>query len=241
MIVKTLKADSSKRIKFLAGINRAVVPSHVTKLCESIKLMGVIRPVVLSDITFLSGKKETYIIDGQHLFTGLIRLGQDIPFITIPIKNSQELVEKIALLNASSKSWTMSDYVIAWGSIKSEYKILEKLYNTYDFELATIVSIAMNITRENCRKVIKKGLLEFKENQSFVTDTLDKVTDVFKHVPRMDNFSNRTFIDTYLKVKNNSKYNHKKFMDYIKKNSAKLVFATNDSASLHDFLSRGLI
>jgi hypothetical protein len=110
-----LKKDSHKSFSYLAGINRPINPSQVTKLAESVNKLGILRPVIVAEISFLTGKKTNYIIDGQHLFNALLRNNMDIPFISIKIDTKVQLVESIALLNASSKNWAMIDYITSEG------------------------------------------------------------------------------------------------------------------------------
>jgi hypothetical protein len=106
-----LKANAKKRFYFLAGINRPITPNQVTKLAASILMMGIIRPIVIAELSFITGVKQKYIVDGQHLYNACLRLGINIPYIIVTVKNQEELIEKIALLNASSKSWTQFDYL----------------------------------------------------------------------------------------------------------------------------------
>ena len=117
MKIQYLKIGSSKAFYYLAGINRPINPSQVTKLSESLLKLGILRPIIVAEISFLTGKKTSYIIDGQHLFNAMLRNNMDIPYKVIEIKNKVELVEAIALLNASSKSWTMIDYVTSWSCV----------------------------------------------------------------------------------------------------------------------------
>lgn len=119
MKILTLNKDSNSSFYFLAGINRPVIPQHVTKLSNSINEMGVLRPVVIAVISFVTGKPLKYIIDGQHLFNALLRNNMDIPYIIINITDQVDLIEKIALLNASSRSWTLLDYIHAWSSVNN--------------------------------------------------------------------------------------------------------------------------
>ena len=88
-----LKANTT--LYFLAGINRGITISHVTKLANSIKMMGVIRPIVCAYLDFIDGTKKLYIIDGQHLYYALMRYGMDIPYTLVTIKDKQQLVETI--------------------------------------------------------------------------------------------------------------------------------------------------
>ena len=47
---------SKKSVKYLAGINRPIIPYHVTKLAQALTMMGVIRPIVIANISFIDGK-----------------------------------------------------------------------------------------------------------------------------------------------------------------------------------------
>ena len=60
--VDYLPATSSKGFSMLAEINRAVSPSHVTKIADSINRMGVIRCVVVAELPFINGTNDKFII-----------------------------------------------------------------------------------------------------------------------------------------------------------------------------------
>ena len=144
-LLKDLKwagKDSSTLFNLLAGINRPVTPAHVTKISTSIQKNGNARAVIIVKVDFIDGVMKSYIIDGQHLFFALLRNNMDIPYVTMEVKNKEELVETIALLNTSSKSWTTMDYVSAWSSIVPDYVVLSKMYKTYDLELGQIAELA---------------------------------------------------------------------------------------------------
>jgi hypothetical protein len=89
---------ANTKLSLLAGINRPIKAQQVTKLSESINAMGIIRPVVVSEFSFITGKKEKYIIDGQHLSMALLRNNMNIPYLEIKINNKQQrsIIENIA-------------------------------------------------------------------------------------------------------------------------------------------------
>jgi hypothetical protein len=241
--IKTLKITGSKGFSVLAGINRAIVPSHVTKLASSLDKMGVIRPVVVSSFDFIDGKKTTYIIDGQHLYNALMRVGWDIPYTEIEIKNTVELAEHLALLNSSSKSWTIMDYIKVWSNVSKDYVTLNKYFNIYDIELMQLAEILKNNTcafsggqNNSISKFIKKG--EFKvENEKEAVFTLNCVTDALKIVPRLDRMSNRLFIASFVNFMfGNSKYDHKHFMNSLKVNKDKFKLSTQDPEEFKNLL-----
>lgn len=234
MKAQILKKDSKQAFSYLAGINRAINPSQVTKLAQSINNMGVIRPVVVTEISFINGKKTIYIIDGQHLFNALIRNNMDIPYVVIDVKDKKELVEKIALLNASSKNWALADYIIAWASLSADYVKLNHYYQVYDLEISVIASILTNSVPHggSIAKKIKMGefsIINEKEN----VQILDYVTDMLKIVPRLDRSQNRYACTEYVKfVRGTKDYKHSKFMTNLAKNKEKFAMATHEEGNL---------
>jgi hypothetical protein len=82
--VKWLSKAAKKGFRTLDNVNRAIKPAHVTRMAESIMKLGILRPVVVAYLDF-KGVKDYYIIDGQHLYHALIRLGYDIPYVIIDV------------------------------------------------------------------------------------------------------------------------------------------------------------
>lgn len=237
--VKILEKLAKIGFKFLEGINRAIIPAQVTLLATSVQKMGIIRPIVVAYLDF-SGLKGWYIIDGQHLYFALLRLNMDIPYVEIEIKNEEELVEKTALLNSSSKSWQLKDYIQIWSFIRPDYKKLSHYFNQYDLEVQTIASIlsGRNAGSGGVNSVIKRGTFKVK-NEDRAVQILDFVTDVLNIVPRMDRMSNKFFVGAYVEyvTQNFSTYNHTRFCNYLKKNSEKLTFVNGDKDNIFNFFN----
>lgn len=234
MKVQILKKDSKQSFSYLAGINRAINPAQVTKLAESVNNMGIIRPVIVAELSFIDGKKKLYIIDGQHLFNALIRNHMDIPYVTIAVKDKKELVEKIALLNASSKNWTIADYVTAWSSLSTDYVKLNHYYQVYDLDFGVLTAVLNNGSSDSgtLTRKIKGGEFKIVDEEKNVT-ILNYLTDVLKIVPRMSRFENRYLCREYVKfLRNTLKYNHVKFLDNLKKNRKEFILATQEDGKL---------
>lgn len=245
MNTKILKSRSGKGFSFLASINRPVVPSHVTKMSESINKMGVIRPVIISNIDFISGKSENYIIDGQHLYLACMRSNIDIPYIELEIKDKEDLIEKIALSNNSSKSWTLIDYILAWSSLKDDYKKLMSFYEIYDLELSQIAYLFHNgfipSSRVNIASVIKKGLFKIK-NEEHCVIILDYITDLLRVIPRMNRSKNCSIISAFVEIykSNESIYTtgrHTRFIKKVEKNKDKFILVTQDDEKIKEILN----
>jgi hypothetical protein len=227
----------NKKIGFLAGINRPIDPAQVTKLAVSIDAIGTQRTLVIAELSFITGKKEWYVIDGQHLYHALMRNGQDIPYVVVEIKDKADLVEKIALLNASSKSWCTQDYITAWSSLKTDYVKLNEYLNRYDLEKAFTAAVLMNCASDSSHiiKHIKKGTFEIINEEANVK-ILDYITDLLKVIPRQNRVENKYVCREFLNfVKSCPDYNHERFIRNMQKVKDDFKFATQQEGRLSDF------
>jgi hypothetical protein len=238
--MKWLSLSSNIKFSYLAGINRPINPSQVTKLAKSLEKMLILRPVVIAELSFLNGKMGKYIVDGQHIFNALIRLGWEIPYVTIKVNSKQDLIERIAMLNASSKTWTMQDYVVAWSSLKEDYVKLNHYFQVYDFEVTELATILCgnSSSGSNINRCLKEG--EFKiVNEEKNVQILNNITDILKIIPRMSRFENRYAIREYVKfVRSISTYNHKLFIESLQKNKDKFILATQEGGKLVELFQK---
>lgn len=188
MIVTFFKNVSSNydEFHFLGGINRNVIPSHVTNMRKSVNFMGCIRAVIVANIDFIDGEMKKYIVDGQHLFKALQGLGLPIPYIEIEIKNKQQLIETMAFLNNSSKSWRPEDYVTAWALINDEYKKLKEIRKYTGLTYNSITMLAINNSdRRRMRKIINTGQFSIiNENFDYLISEAGKLLDIVDQKPR---------------------------------------------------------
>ena len=227
----------SKKISFLAGINRPIDPAQVTRLAQSIDAIGVQRTLVVAEFAFITGKKEMYVIDGQHLYHALMRNGLDIPYVVVEIKDKADLVEKIALLNASSKSWCTQDYITAWSCLKTDYVKLNEYLNRYDLEKAFTAAVLMNAASDSSHttKHIKKGTFEIINEEGNVK-ILDYVTDLLKFIPLQYRVENKYVCREFLNfVRSCPDYNHERFISNMQKVKDEFKFATQQEGRLSDF------
>lgn len=240
-ILKSIKwvSDVSKlQFQFLTGINRGINPGQVTKLVKSFLTMGNLRPIIVAKLSFITGKVEHFIIDGQHAYNALLRLGWDIPYVIIEIKDKRELVETIALLNASSKTWTIKDYVTAWASLSPDYVKLNRYFQIYDVELTIIAAILTNTSANSGAMIttkIKSGEFVIQDEEKNV-DILNGLTDILKIIPRLNRYENRFVCSEYVNFRrtSGSSYNHKSFLKNLDKNKQKFILATHEQEQLAD-------
>jgi hypothetical protein len=233
---KWLGDNAKSTFAYLAGINRPIYPAQVTKLADSINKMGVIRPVIIADIDFITGKKTKYIIDGQHLFNALIRNGMDIPYVTITIKDKKDLVETIAKLNASSKNWALVDYILAWGSLVPDYIKLNHYYQVYDFDLGVLSSVLSDAASDSgsLTTKIKNGTFKIVNEEENIK-ILNQLTDVLKIIPRTNRMETRYMCREYIRFcKNYSKYNHQKFIKTLALHKDEFKLVTQEEGKLKE-------
>ena len=234
--VQVLRVNSTKSVSWLKDVNRDVTPVQVSKLAESIQMMGITRPIVMAKLNLREYKGE-YIIDGQHLFLACLRLNMDMPVRFIDIKSEEHLVETLAKLNNSSKPWGLADYVKSWSYIKPQYKTLKTYHNTYGLELQAIAGILhQSASIYFTNDIIKRGTLCIKNEDKSVS-IMDCVVDILSIMPNTDRNSARKFVNAYVQYvsANYETYDHEKAIKNIKKNIKNIELSICTQETLNDY------
>jgi hypothetical protein len=238
--VHFLSRTARSGFHLLAGINRPVKQPHVNTLVESVRLMGIIRPVVITTIAFITGRPLRYIIDGQHLFHACLALDVDIPYTEITVKNQTELVERIALLNSSSKSWDMSDYITAWSSISQHYKTLNYYIERYkQIDYRTLAAALSGGTASNSISfTLKAGkFVVFDENTN--SKVIEELAEANEALGSVYSLQRRNIHRDYLSFRRSIvNYNHKAFMKAMRENHDKIIMATTRGEHVMDLFKK---
>lgn len=212
---------------FLGGVNRNVIPSHVTTIRKSVNFLGCIRAIVVANIDFIGGVKKKYIIDGQHLFKALKGLELPIPYIEVQIKDKQELIEMMAFLNNSAKSWKPEDYITAWALINEEYIALKEIRAETGLTYNSITMLAINNSdRRRMRKVINTGQFSIQnENFAYLISEAGKLLDIIDQKLRV-RIPDR-FVSAFLNYYNSrEKYDPQKARIIVQKHREIILTAT---------------
>lgn len=235
--LKNIKwATSKTKFLFPPTIQRSITPAHVTKLAKSISTMGILRPIICAEVDFFTGVKCLYVLDGQHCLSGCMRLDIEVPYIVIPIESKKELVESIALLNSSSKPWSMINYIDAWSTLVPDYVKLNRYFELYDFEVSVLAAILSNrpCGTGHMSSTLKKGEFRIKDEEKNV-EILKNLTDVLNVVPRMNRFENKYLCSEYVNfVRTAKKYDHKRFIERLIKHKETFILATQQQSKLSD-------
>lgn len=216
--MKVLTTTSYKKFHLLP-MNREIISSHAEKMAKSILAMGIIRPVVCCETNCLEGINKLYVLDGQHLLTGLERLKKAVPYIKISVKNELDIVMKMGLLNSSSKSWNLIDYVNAYKMYIPDYMQLFKLKNLYNIDITMLAVIgSLNPKYDSGTGVAPLKSGDFKMINSNAENTCKEFTDLVDLLDNPDRSIKRKFlrafmhsVGTYDKsqvVKNIAKHKH---------------------------------
>lgn len=163
---KSLKIHKSKEYdKFsFIDLNRTVETKHVKLLREAIKRYGFLGVLVCVYTDLFEGVKKLYILDGQHRFNALKDLGYPIEYKVsdYDFNSKKEVTKLIAALNASSKPWTLEDYLHAWSTIGLEnYIILKQKYELSGINISLLQSFyELKIDSGTLSRKFKNGNLK---------------------------------------------------------------------------------
>ncbi len=217
--------------------NRILNPGHVQTMIESVRTMGVIRPVVCIETDAISGKKQRYITDGQHLFTALVAEELEIPYIVLNVEDEIELVVKMAKMNNSSKSWTLLNYVNAFKPYLPDYQKLFKMRNKYNIEPLMLAAICTRGTSAvvSGSRLIKSG--HFKITNPEAQEMAKAFNDFFLKIGRADRWVKHQFLQVFMRAWGT--YDHDKALANLDKH-IKTVKAMSDTGAAEAFISRNI-
>lgn len=218
-------------------MNREVQPSHVESMVKSLRKMGCIRDIVVVNTNILEGVYKTYIVDGQHLLNALIREKMPIVYRTITVKSEQELVENMAALNNTSKSWKLLDYINAYKVIYTDYMKLLKYINLYNLEPTMIAMISTKSYRQSggLSKLIKEGGFTITNND---TEAMCKAfSDIFIKIGKADRWVKFNFLDVF--ATEYGTYNHASTLKKLDKHIA-TIKVMSDPISAKEFIRKNI-
>jgi len=209
-------------------MNRGIDSKHVQKMISSIRLMGVVRPVVTTTTNVIEGEVKTYIIDGQHLATALEREGLPIPHVDIAVESEEDLIAKMAYLNNSSKSWDLMNYINAWKMIRPDYMKLFKWKNMYDIEITMLAAIGVNNAGiKYTTSTIKTG--NFQITNTKAEEMCKAFNDIFLKIGMSDRSVKFQFLAAFLQAYGT--YNHTKVMSNIEKHMKTVKLLTDGDST----------
>lgn len=232
MIGKELKIKYANDYSKFAVLpmNRAIDSKHVQKMIASMRKIGVVRTVITTTTNIIEGTMKTYIIDGQHLATALERECLPIPYIERSVESEEELIEIMAYMNNSSKSWDMMDFINAWKMIRPDYMKLFKWKNMYDIEVTMLAMIAINnIAIRHNTSIIKTGNFIITNPQA--EQMCKDFNEIFIKIGNVDRPVKFQFLHAFIQAY--GKCSHQKIMLNIDKHikTVKLIANSEESGT----------
>ena len=180
MEIREVTMEELKRLtreNNLLEFNRPITAVHVQDMIASVQRCGLLRLPVIGNITKFDGR-DSAIIDGQHLCSALVKMrgpgasNKTIKVIWKTYHEKRDVINDIAILNNTSKSWGDNDYLHAWVKFGADndnysfYSHLQLKLKQYEKLSNMTLNLLMECYAVNDRKkriAFKEGMLTFKD------------------------------------------------------------------------------
>ena len=216
-------------------MNRVIDSKQVESLVQSIRAIGNTRQVICIKTSCIDGELKTYVIDGQHLIHACQREGIPVRYEYIEVTDQDDIVNKMAYYNNSSKSWRLMDYINAWMYIHPDYLSLKKLKNLYNLEPLMIAGICNNADSYNgvssASQLIKTG--NFRITNPKAEEMCKSFSDLFIKIGTADRWVKHHFLRVFIQAYNGKDYNHNTVLKNIEKNIATIKTMTDTTVANH--------
>jgi hypothetical protein len=211
--------------KNLLPFNRAISTKHIDNMAESLEECGLLRLPVIGVLMYDKNKKV--IIDGQHLISAIVKTKNRfdaVKCIVKEYKNKKDVINDIAKLNNTQKTWKDTDYLEAWYKYGKDnvnfYTNYSYLYNQFknnSMPCGFLVSLYCSSINE-----FRKGTLTFRDRE--FSDKLLSICFVLK-----DKYQKSSFTLHGLRIwAEKRKYINKKEIDFNKLLSRLEVSLSNE-------------
>ena len=188
-----------------------------TNLQESLIKYGWLDTVKCAMLDFY-GKKKLYILDGQNRFATAMFMEMPIQYTVIDnkhIKTTVDLVNILAMYNATGKPWKVEDFINAYCHLGYlDYQHLQRVRNKSNLSYFTLAGIYTGQIGNADTKVIKNGNFKItrKENGNKIIAYLKQANNVIKFTNRMS-----MAFGGFVQSVGLSKFNNKKFCNNLAK------------------------
>lgn len=204
--------------------NREQKMPHIKRLIDSYKIWGTAACRLIVVETFsISGKKEQFVIDGEHtrVAHNMLGLPLNVIIIKLGVDTRENLIKYMAILNNSNKAWTPDNFLVSYAKLNiREYKILQQIRK--DTKL-TVTDLQLIFLGRGNEDNFKQGNITFKDENNSM-ELLEATLKIRMHVPQKS-FTRRAFYEI---CENTNDYD--KFANAILKH-AKMLRMVNKSFS----------
>lgn len=205
---KIKSTNDYNRFKIFDGnrkLNHAHIKAMEATLSEKPHLIPL-NPILVND--------KFEIIDGQHRFEAIKKLGLEIHYIV----GDNLGLEDIQALNAASKNWTPTDFAKSYRDLGDKnYDIYLEFKRVYKFNHDILLNY-LSLDKPMTTTVFKRGL--------FRVTNKDKSVDLADKLSSLENFysgyKRRSFALAFQRMWENPEYDHKQMLEKMEKYGHKL-------------------
>lgn len=205
---KIKSTNDYNRFKIFDGnrkLNHAHIKAMEATLSEKPHLIPL-NPILVND--------KFEIIDGQHRFEAIKKLGLEIHYIV----GDNLGLEDIQALNAASKNWTPTDFAKSYRDLGDKnYDIYLEFKRIYKFNHDILLNY-LSLDKPMTTTVFKRGL--------FRVTNKDKSVDLADKLSSLENFysgyKRRSFALAFQRMWENPEYDHKQMLEKMEKYGHKL-------------------
>jgi hypothetical protein len=215
MVRKSVNYDQFKIIKGNRSLNKANL-NKIRVSCE--------RDKVVFSVLIVNERME--IIDGQHRFTVFKELGEPIYYI---VKRGYGLKE-VQIYNGVSRKWGTNEWADSFASLGYDaYKKYVFFRGKYKFGHRESMALLSGTTNHGeTMAAFTIGRFQIKD----WADAVNKATMIYDFEPYYKNYRKREFVLALLKVFKVKGYSHRRMLQKVRYQSAKLL----DQAKVVDYL-----
>lgn len=200
---------------FLSG-NRPVNPAHAKRLERAILKRYLFTIIIVNEFF--------QVIDGQHRYTVLKKLGLPVYYVIIPGYG----INEVQLFNTNSSNWRKVDYLHTYCElgypVYLQFRDFMEEFAEFKFQSAEMILSQKTINRtsftskELVTETNTKGAVHFRtfEDGDFVIPDIDWsrdcATKILQLKPYYIGFNRKSFIATMIQLLRNDNYDHNEFI-----------------------------
>lgn len=187
-------------------------------LIDSFNKYGWLMPIICIESS-IYGKKQLFILDGQHRFATASFLDLPIEYVIVGAKadKKEDLVMITAKLNSSAKQWGMGDYVNAFAALNIEdYIYLSSVHHDSGISYSSLAAFYTGGKSSSGGRscIIRQGKFRITR-----MELGNSIVNCLKDLNKITSFSNRMsygFFSFFISL--GGDYDHERFCENFRNN-----------------------
>lgn len=194
--IKVLKTTQYDKFNKLTA-NREVATKRVTRLKHSIQSRGNLRVLVMGKF---NGK--LYVIDGQHYLQACINIDIPVFYQIIEFATEADMIDMMAVLNSTSATWELGDYVHAFAELNIlDYMRLKAWRTKTGYSVQNISKIASGGEITKVSQSIKNKQFKFYLTEPEMTKMVNMLDKLIEAIAPISYNSINTIVAGFVKYK----------------------------------------